>query len=88
MDALLPYLVLIGGLATTVGLFTWLALHIRRRGLAGGAMSGALASYEEAFRVTAHESHVELRAQADRTAPLLTPDRHRGGWFGRLRLRR
>lgn len=76
MGELLPFLFLLGGLAAVLGLFTWLAARIRRRGLAGGAVSAALASYEEAFRVTAHESHVEIRAQAERKAPLLSPDDH------------
>ncbi|WP_254395517.1 hypothetical protein [Streptomyces sp. AC512_CC834] len=78
MAALLPFVILAGGLAVVLGLFTWLAVRIRRRGTAGGAMSAALASYEEAFRVTAHEAHVEIRAQTDRRAPLLSPDDHWG----------
>lgn len=78
MDAFLPFLISMGGLAAVLGLFVRLAARIRRRGLAGGAMSGALASYEEAFRVTAHESHVEIRAQAEREAPLLSPGDHWG----------
>jgi hypothetical protein len=78
MDAFLPFLISTGGFAAVLGLFVWLAARIRRRGLAGGAMSGALAAYEEAFRVTAHASHVEIRAQADRGAPLLSPDGHWG----------
>ncbi|MEU7658500.1 hypothetical protein [Streptomyces lincolnensis] len=77
MAALLPFLILLGALAAVLGLFTWLAARIRRRGLAGGALSAALASYEEAFRVTSHASHIELRAQADRKAPILLPD---GPW--------
>ncbi|MFF8724983.1 hypothetical protein ACF073_00655 [Streptomyces sp. NPDC015171] len=76
MGALLPSLILIGALAAVLGFFTWLAARIRRRGLAGGAMSAALASYEEAFRATAHDSYVEVRARADRKAPLLSPDGH------------
>jgi len=72
----MPYLILIGGFAAVLGFFTWLASRVRRRGLAGGAMSAALASYEEAFRITAHEAHVEIVAQAERRAPLLSPDDH------------
>jgi hypothetical protein len=78
MSAFLPWLLWIGALAAVLGFFTWSAACIRRRGLAGGAMSAALASYEEAFRVTAHASHVEIRAQAERKAPLLSPDDHWG----------
>ncbi|MFJ4683125.1 hypothetical protein ACIQNG_32390 [Streptomyces sp. NPDC091377] len=70
MDALLSFLIMFGGLAVVVGLFSLLAVWIRRRGTVGGAMSAALASYEEAFRITSHESHIELRVQAERKAPL------------------
>jgi hypothetical protein len=77
MDALLPFLILLGALAVVLGFFAWLAVRVRRRGLAGGAMSAALASYEEAFRVTSHEAHIEIRAQAERKAPILLPD---GPW--------
>lgn len=78
MGAFLPFLIVTGFLAAATGFFAWLASRIRRRGLAGGAMSAALASYEEAFRITAHESHIEIRAQAERKAPVLSPDDHWG----------
>jgi len=68
-------------LAAVLGLFALLARRIRRRGLAGGALSAALSAYEEAFRVTSHESHVEIQAQTDRKEPIPTPDR----WTSRLR---
>ncbi len=76
MGAFLPFLISAAVLVAVLGFFTWLASRIRRRGLAGGAMSAALASYEEAFRITAHESYVEVRAQAERKAPILSPDDH------------
>ncbi|MGW1847095.1 hypothetical protein [Streptomyces sp. NPDC001966] len=76
MGAFSPFLILIGCLATVLGFFAWPAARIRRRGLAGGAMGAALASYEEAFRITAHEAHIEIRAQAERKAPILSPDDH------------
>ncbi|NGO41987.1 hypothetical protein G6048_07295 [Streptomyces sp. YC419] len=76
--AFLPFLILVAILAAVLGFFAWLASRIRRRGLAGGAMSAALASYEEAFRITAHESHVEIRARAECKAPILSPDDHWG----------
>jgi hypothetical protein len=89
MAALLPYVLLAGGLAAVLGFLTWLASRVRRRGTAGGAMGAALASYEEAFRATAYASHVESRAEADRRSPLLSPDddwrRRPGRWFGRRR---
>ncbi|MEU1515756.1 hypothetical protein ABZ490_27065 [Streptomyces sp. NPDC005811] len=80
MDALVPFVVL-GGFAAVLGLLTWAARLIRRRGGAGAGMSGALAAYEEAFRATGHASHYEIRAQADRRAPTDSPD----GWRRRPR---
>ncbi|MEV4430887.1 hypothetical protein ACN9M0_37300 [Streptomyces sp. R-07] len=67
-------LVLVGALAGVMGLFTWLAAHVRRRGGAGAGIAAALAAHDEAFRVTAYESHYEIQAQASRKAPLLSPD--------------
>lgn len=80
MNALLPLLVLAGALAAVLGCLTWLAVHVRRRGTAGAGISAALASYDEAFRATAHESHHEIQAQARRKDPLPAPDGH---WKGR-----
>ncbi|MFE2420160.1 hypothetical protein [Streptomyces hokutonensis] len=76
MSVLFPYLVLLGFLAVALGFFTLLARRIRRRGTAGGGMSGAPAAYEEAFRTTSHASHYEIRAQAERKVPTDSPD----GW--------
>ncbi|MFI9584936.1 hypothetical protein ACIHCQ_24510 [Streptomyces sp. NPDC052236] len=45
-----------------------------------------MASYDEAFRVTAHESHYEIKAQAERQVPMASPDdlwRPNGGEAGR-----
>ncbi|MEU7966260.1 hypothetical protein AB0D09_22725 [Streptomyces sp. NPDC049097] len=84
MHALLPILIPLGALAVVLGLFVRLAARIRRRGLAGGAASAALASYEEAFRATAHLAHYEIRAQTERKAPTrrltITAD---SSWTGR-----
>ncbi|WP_405899041.1 hypothetical protein OG242_17390 [Streptomyces sp. NBC_00727] len=74
MDQLLPLLVCAGALAAVMGLLGWVAVRARRRGLAGSALQAAMASYDEAFRVTAHESYYEIRAQADRQAPMAAPD--------------
>ncbi|MEV0494363.1 hypothetical protein [Streptomyces atratus] len=76
MDAFLPLLAVVGGLAAVMGFFTWLASRVRRRGTAGAAITAALASYDEAFRVTAHEAHHEIRAQAERKASILSPGDH------------
>ncbi|MDN0197080.1 hypothetical protein [Streptomyces sp. S.PNR 29] len=69
-DVLLPYLIVAGVLAAVMGFFTWLAAVVRRRGGAGAGVRAAMASYEEAFRVTAHDSHYEIQAQAEARSPL------------------
>lgn len=83
MDALVPFAVMFGGLASVLGFLVWLAVRVRARGLAGGAVNAALASYEEAFRATSHTAHVEIQAHRQRKAPLLSPDDHgQLGWGG------
>ena len=74
MDELLPFLMFAGTLAAVLGCFAWLAARVRRRGLAGSAMRAAMASYDEAFRVTAHDSYHEMQAQVERQAPMASPD--------------
>lgn len=78
MDDFLPLLLVIAALAAVMGLFAWLASVARRRGVAGAAITAALASHDEAFRVTAHEAHYEIQAQADRKTPIESPDNHGG----------
>ncbi|MEU1471233.1 hypothetical protein ABZ434_23775 [Streptomyces sp. NPDC005761] len=73
MDVLLPFLVSAGALAAVMGCFARLATRVRRRGLAGSAMRAAMASYDEAFRVTAHESYYEIQAQVERQASMASP---------------
>ncbi|SCK49106.1 hypothetical protein [Streptomyces sp. WMMB 322] len=79
MGELLPYLVVAGVLAAVVGFFTWLAAVVRRRGVAGSAVRGALAAHDEAFHVTAHDSAYEIRAQAERKVPVVEPGCGTGG---------
>ncbi|WP_405440865.1 hypothetical protein [Streptomyces niveus] len=74
MNALLPLLMVVGCLAVVMGFFGWLALLVRRRGSAGAGITAAMASYDEAFRVTAHDAHYEIQAAAERQMPLLSPD--------------
>ncbi|MET9553003.1 hypothetical protein [Streptomyces sp. NPDC006645] len=74
MNSLLPLLVVAGCLAVVMGFFSWLALLVRRRGSAGAAITAAMASYDEAFRVTAHDAHYEIQAAAERQSPLPSPD--------------
>ncbi|MFF2776614.1 hypothetical protein ACFVU3_17065 [Streptomyces sp. NPDC058052] len=77
MAAFLPLLVIGASIAGVLALLTRLAVVARRRGGAGAAVAAAMAAHDEAFRVTAHESYVEIQAQATRKAPLLSPD---GPW--------
>jgi hypothetical protein len=74
MSEVVRYLVVSGCLTAVMGFFTWLKRLVLRRGLAGSALRGALASYEEAMRTTSHESHIEIRAQADRRTPVISDD--------------
>ncbi|WP_262698158.1 MULTISPECIES: hypothetical protein [Streptomyces] len=77
MSELLPYLIVAGVLAALMGFLGWVASLARRRGATGAALRAALASHDEAFRVTAYDSHQEIVAQAERKAPTLSPD---GKW--------
>ncbi len=74
MAGLLPYVLLSAGFASVLALCTLLALRVRRRGTGGDGIAAAMAAYNEAFRVTAYEAHQEITAQAERKAPLLSPD--------------
>ncbi|MCT2545881.1 MULTISPECIES: hypothetical protein [Streptomyces] len=77
MDEVVPLLVVVAALASVMGFFTWLAVVARRRGVAGSALSAALASYNEAYQGTAHQAYHEIRVQAERQVPVLSPD---GAW--------
>ncbi|CAM5239691.1 hypothetical protein GCM10010329_45410 [Streptomyces spiroverticillatus] len=76
MADLLPPLLITCGLLAAVAGFALLARHVRRRGTAGAGVAAALASWEEAYRVTSYEAYVEVRAQAERQTPVLSPDGH------------
>jgi hypothetical protein len=73
MNQLLPFLVIAGSLAAVMGFFTWLASVVRRRGLAGAGIREAMASFEEAYKVTSHDSYYEIQAQARAQSPTATP---------------
>lgn len=74
MDSLLPPLMIVACLAAVMAFFGWLASLVRRRGSAGAGITAAMASYDEAFRVTAHDAHYEIQARAERRIPLPSPD--------------
>ncbi|GAA2121662.1 hypothetical protein GCM10009759_71580 [Kitasatospora saccharophila] len=85
---MVPYLIVLGVLATVLTGLGLAGRALRRRGGTGAAaLSGALAGYEEAVRATSYQAHVELRAQADRIAPVEAPDGFRP-LLGPLRRRR
>ncbi|MFC9678967.1 hypothetical protein [Streptomyces sp. NPDC056948] len=73
MSQLLPFLIIAGALAAVMGFFTWLASVVRRRGLAGAGIREAMASFEEAYKVTSHDSYYEIQAQARAQSPLAAP---------------
>ncbi|GLZ81559.1 hypothetical protein Afil01_63660 [Actinorhabdospora filicis] len=54
-----------------VGL-AWMSVRARKRAIPG--VSAALASYNEVFQPTAHDSHWELRTDEERKAPTPSPD--------------
>lgn len=64
---------IIGVVAVLAGL-AWLASRARRRGVVGSAITGAMAAYDEAYHPTAHDAHIEVVAQADRTIPKPSPE--------------
>ncbi|RZU19822.1 hypothetical protein EV645_2042 [Kribbella rubisoli] len=69
----MAYVVFIGGLVVVLAGLTWFASWAKRRGH-GSGVAGALAAYDEAYRTTAHQSHHELRQQADRKSESGSPD--------------
>lgn len=74
MDRILPLLAFAAALAAVLGCFARLASLVRRRGVAGSAITGAMASYDEALHGTAHDSYVEIQVQAQRPLPVRSPD--------------
>ncbi|MGW2329144.1 hypothetical protein ACWC5C_25775 [Streptomyces sp. NPDC001700] len=75
MGGFLPYLVFVGALVAVMGCFAWLAVLARRRGVAGSAIRAAVAAHDQAWQVSGYQSHLEVRAQAERKAPIESPDR-------------
>jgi hypothetical protein len=49
---------------------SWLAARVRRRGIGGDVM----AQVDQVFRPTAHQSHHEIQAQAERGVTMTSPD--------------
>ncbi|GLW74019.1 hypothetical protein Kpho02_63170 [Kitasatospora phosalacinea] len=71
----MPYLIVLGVLGAVLTALGLAGRALRRRGGTGAsALRGALAGYEEAMRATSYQAHVELRAEADRVAPVAAPD--------------
>ena len=70
MQTLLAVVVAFGSFALVAAALMWLAMRVRRRGVGGDVM----AVVDQIFRPTAHESHFEVRAQAERRTPVESPD--------------
>jgi hypothetical protein len=64
----------VGGIAAILAGLMWLASRSRRRGTAGAALAGAMAAYDEAMHSTAHDTYLEVQAQAERKVPVPSPD--------------
>ena len=74
LHGLLPLLAFAASLTAVLACFVLLASLVRRRGVAGSAITGAMASYDEALHGTAHDSYVEIQVQAQRPLPVRSPD--------------
>ncbi len=73
-DLLLGTIVTAGVAAVLVALVL-LARLVRRSGRTGPAIGAAMAAYDEAVHVTAHDAFVELQDQRERPAARATPGR-------------
>ncbi|WP_134007899.1 hypothetical protein [Kribbella sp. VKM Ac-2566] len=69
----MEYVVFLAGLAVVLAGLTWFASWAKRHGR-GSGVAGALAAHDEAYRTTAHQSHHELRLQAERKSESGSPD--------------
>jgi len=49
------------------------ARRVLRRTVAGSAVSGAMAAYNEAYTASAFQSHLEVLAEKERVKPVPTP---------------
>ena len=61
-------------LAVVAIVLVLVARRARRDGVAGSAIAGAMAAYDEAMHSTAHDQFVEVQQQKDRTTPIPAPD--------------
>lgn len=79
MDIVWAVLAVVAGFGLILSCLTWLASYARRRGTAGAALRGAIASYDEIFHPHAHRAHVEIVAQSRRGTSISAadPDRRR-----------
>jgi uncharacterized membrane protein YeiB len=70
MDGFWVLLVVLAAVSLILVGLARLAARARRRGISGSM----LGPFEEMWRVTAYESRIEMQVQAERTAPLPSPD--------------
>jgi hypothetical protein len=65
--------IVVAAVALVMAALVWLARRVRRRGTAGQAFGAAMAAYDEAMHVTAHEAYVEVQTQDERGADAQSP---------------
>ncbi|WFF00992.1 hypothetical protein [Micromonospora sp. WMMD964] len=65
-DDVLIFLVVAACVAAILGILTWLAVRVRRRGIGGEVMG----PFEEIWHPAAHRSRAEIRVQEARSVPM------------------
>ena len=74
MQTALGLITLIAAPVVIAAVLVLVARRARRGGVAGSAIAGAMAAYDQAMHSTAHDQFVEVQQQADRTTPIPTPE--------------
>lgn len=67
MPDLLSALAVVGVFCLTLAALAWLGKRARRRGVT------VLSVFDEVYRPTAHDSHIEIRAHEERGIPTPSP---------------
>jgi len=74
MQTALGIAVAVLALLAVAAILVLAARRARTGGVAGSAIAGAVAAYDEAMHSTAHDRFVEVQQQKDRTTPIPAPD--------------
>jgi hypothetical protein len=73
-DVVVDAVIGIAGIAIIALALALLAHKAWRGGIAGAALAGAMAAYNEAWHTTAYGTHTEMQSQADRVAASDSPE--------------